>query len=127
MGGHLGLLCPAFEGGALGVGLELGYCGVLLLGFEFVEVLSFASVFVGFDDLLEFLFAVCFEFIRAWVGFVEYVVLVSVRGYDLFKGLVEGYASDLGCTYGLAVFSILCRAEFYAVYCFAWVSDTVKS
>ena len=64
------MLCPAFEGGALGVGLELGYCGVLLLGFEFVEVLSFASVFVGFDDLLEFLFAVCFEFIGAWVGFV---------------------------------------------------------
>ena len=82
MGGHLGLLCPAFEGGAFV--LELGYCCVLLLGFEVVEVLGFASVFVGSDDLLEFLFAVGFEFVGAWVGFVEDVVLVGVGGDYLF-------------------------------------------
>ena len=78
------MLCPAFEGGALGVGLELGYCGVLLLGFEFVEVLSFASVFVGFDDLLESLFSVRFQFVGAGVGFIEDVVLVGVGGDYLF-------------------------------------------
>ena len=84
MVGHLflWLVCPAFEGGAFV--LELGYCGVLLLGFEFVEVLSFASVFVGSDYLLEFLFTVWFEFVGAWVRFVEDVVLVGVGGDYLF-------------------------------------------
>ena len=69
MVGHLflWLVCPAFEGGAFV--LELGYCGVLLLGFEFVEVLSFASVFVGVNYFLKAFFSFWVQLIgvRVWI------------------------------------------------------------